>query len=191
MRFIASVVKRFFLIIMNKKDCFHLGKIAKLHGFKGQVSLFLDVTNPADYSSLDAIFIDINNHLTPFFIDSIKLKNNGFAAVKLEGVDDEESARAILRKDVYLPAQILPKLEGVHFYDHEVVGFTVVDEKNGNIGKLEQVIDLKVNPLLQIMKDEKEILIPLIEGVVTKIDRAKETLYISAPDGLVEMYLEL
>ena len=151
---------------MNKKDCFHLGKIAKLHGFKGEVSLLLDVTNPSDYSSLDAIFIDINNHLTPFFIDSIKLKNNGFAAVKFEGVNDEDSARAILRKEVYLPAQILPKLEGIRFYDHEVEGFTVIDEEKGAIGTLEQVIDLKVNPLLQVMKDGKEILIPLLDGLV-------------------------
>ena len=60
---------------MNKKDCFHLGKIAKLHGFKGEVSLHLDVTNPEDYASLDALFIDINNHLTPFFVESLKLKN--------------------------------------------------------------------------------------------------------------------
>ena len=30
-----------------------------------------------------------------------------------------------MRKDIYLPAQILPKLSGLHFYDHEVVGFTI------------------------------------------------------------------
>ena len=38
---------------MQKKDCFYLGIIAKLHGFKGEVSLFLDVTNPEDYLTLD------------------------------------------------------------------------------------------------------------------------------------------
>ncbi len=176
---------------MEKKDCFHLGKIAKLHGFKGEVSLLLDVTNPEDYSGLDAVFIDINNHLTPFFIDSIKLKNNGFAAVKLEGVNDEDSARAILRKEVYLPAQILPELEGIRFYDHEVEGFTVVDEVKGDIGILKQVIDLKVNPLLQIMKGGKEILIPLLDGLVNKVDRKNKKLHISAPEGLVDLYLDL
>jgi len=52
---------------MNKADCFELGYVAKLHGFKGEVSLFLDVTNPSDYASLDAVFIEINQQLTPFF----------------------------------------------------------------------------------------------------------------------------
>lgn len=176
---------------MNKKDCFHLGRVAKLHGFKGEVSLFLDVTNPEDYRSLDAVFIDINNHLTPFFIESLKLKNKGFAAVKFEGVTDENAAKAILRKDVYLPAQILPELEGVHFYDHEVIGFTVMDSLHGDVGVIEQVIDLKANPLLQVLKDEKEILIPLLEGLVTKVDRDKKELHIKAPEGLIELYLDI
>ena len=73
---------------MNKADCFHLGYVAKLHGFKGEVSLFLDVTNPADYEDIDCVFVDINDQLTPFFIESFKLKNHPFAAVKFEGIND-------------------------------------------------------------------------------------------------------
>src|SRR5690606_7710550 len=112
---------------MNKADCFHLGYVAKLHGFKGEVSLFLDVTNPEDYATLDAVFIEINGQLTPFFIESLKLKNKGFAAVKFEGVNTENDARILLRKNVYLPASILPELGDKNFYDHEIVDFQVED----------------------------------------------------------------
>ena len=119
---------------MNKADCFHLGYVAKLHGFKGEVSLFLDVSNPEDYADLEMVFIEINNQLTPFFIDSFKLKNKGFAAVKFEGVDTENDARFLQRKSLYLPAEILPELSGTSFYDHEIVGFTVVDTNFGEVG---------------------------------------------------------
>jgi 16S rRNA processing protein RimM len=174
---------------MNKADCFHLGYVAKLHGFKGEVSLFFDVTNPQDYASLDAVFIDINDQLTPFFVESIKLKNKGFAAVRFEGLNDEDSARKLLRKNIYLPDQILPELEGTNFYDHEVVGFSVIDEKHGHIGTLQAVVDFKVNPLLQVIKDDKEILIPFRDGVVTKLDRDKKEMHVITPEGLVELYL--
>ena len=174
---------------MNKADCFHLGYVAKLHGFKGEVSLFLDVTNPEDYGTLDAVFIEINGQLTPFFIDSLKLKHKGFAAVKFEGVDTEKAALIILRKNLYLPAQILPKLSGKNFYDHEVVGFKVIDETYGEVGILETVIDFQVNPLLQIMNGTKEVLIPLMEGVVQNVDRKKKVVTIIAPPGLIELYL--
>lgn len=174
---------------MNKADCFHLGYVAKLHGFKGEVSLFLDVTNPEDYETLDAVFIEINGQLSPFFVKSFKLKHKGFAAVKFEGVDTEKDARIILRGNLYLPAQVLPKLSGKHFYDHEVVGFKVIDQNFGEVGIIETVIDLKVNPLLQIMNGSKEVLMPLIDGIVQNVDRKNKTMTIIAPEGLIELYL--
>lgn len=174
---------------MNKADCFHLGYVAKLHGFKGEVSLFLDVTNPEDYTTLDALFIEINGQLTPFFIESLKLKNKGFAAVKLEGVDNENDARLLLRKNIYLPASILPELEGTNFYDHEIVGFSVEDSQHGNIGKVIQVIDLSANPLIQVDKDGTELLLPLQDSVIREVDRKNQVLKVTAPPGLVELYL--
>lgn len=174
---------------MQQSDCFQLGYIAKLHGFKGEVSLFLDVTNPEDYATLDAFFIEINGQLTPFFVESFQLKNKGFAAVKLEGVDTENDAKVLLRKSCYLPLSILPELDDKHFYDHEIEGFAVVDSTYGAIGNVEQVIDLSVNPLLQIMKGDTEILVPFVDGLVQRVDRPNKTLHITAPEGLIAMYL--
>lgn len=174
---------------MQLSDCFQLGYIAKLHGYKGEVSLFLDVTNPEDYASLDAFFIEINGQLTPFFVESIILKNKGFAAVKLEGVTTENDARLLLRKSCYLPLSILPALDDKHFYDHEIIGFKAVDTRYGEVGIIEQVVDLSVNPLLLITNKEKEVLIPFVENLVVNVDRANKTLTITSPEGLIEMYL--
>ena len=174
---------------MNKADCFHLGYVAKLHGFKGEVSLFLDVSNPEDYADLEMVFIEINNQLTPFFIESFKLKNKGFAAVKFEGVDTEKDARFLQRRSLYLPAEVLPELTGTSFYDHEIVGFTVVDTAYGEVGVVDEVLDYQVNPLLRIMNGNTEVLVPLIDGLVKAVDRDAGKLTITAPEGLIEMYL--
>ncbi len=174
---------------MNKADCFHLGYVAKLHGFKGEVSLFLDVTNPEDYAGLDAVFIELGGQLTPFFVETFKLKNRGYAAVKFEGVDSENDARLLLRKSLFLPSEVLPELKGTEFYDHEVLGYSVVDVNYGEVGEIVEVIDLQANPLLQIMKDQKEVLIPLIDGLVQDLDRKGKKMTIKAPEGLIEMYL--
>ncbi len=174
---------------MKKTDCFQLGYIAKLHGFKGEVSLFLDVTEPERYASLDAFYVDINDQLIPFFVERIKLKNKGFAAIKLEGVDSEDQARSLLRKSVFLPSQILEDLDDTHFYDHEVIGFTVEDVNHGKIGKIQDVIDLAANPLLQIVEGEREILVPLLPDLVKKVDRKNKMLHIEAPEGLIGLYL--
>jgi 16S rRNA processing protein RimM len=174
---------------MNKADCFNLGYVAKLHGFKGEVSLFFDVTSPEKYASLDAIFIDVNGMLTPFFIERITPRAKGFAQVKLEGVDDENQAKTLLRKDIYLPLEVLPKLTGTNFYDHEVIDYLVIDDKFGEVGKVVQIVDYKVNPLIQIKSGKDEVLLPLIEGLVTKLNREDKIMHVNAPDGLIELYL--
>jgi 16S rRNA processing protein RimM len=174
---------------MIKTDCFQLGYIAKLHGFKGEVSLFLDVTNPDKYASLDAFYIEINEVLVPFFVENLKIKQKGFAAVKLEGVDTEEAAKDLLRKSVFLPSSLLEELDDKHFYDHEIIHFEVIDTQYGSIGNIEDVIDLAANPLLQILKEGKEVLVPLLPGLVQRVDRKNKQLFITAPEGLIGLYL--
>ncbi len=174
---------------MQKQDCFYLGIIAKLHGFKGEVSLFLDVSNPSDYATLDAVFIEIDGSLIPFFVQNLKMKTKGFVAVKFEGIDSEQDAQRILKKPVYLPEAFLQELDQTSFYDHEIIGYTVFDEVHGNVGVVENVIDMAANPLLQLSKDGVEVLIPIFEGLVQKVQRKKKELYVKAPEGLIDLYL--
>lgn len=176
---------------MNKADCFNLGYVAKLHGYKGEVSLFFDVTKPQEYASLDSVFIELDGVLVPFFVEQISLGDKGFARVKLEGVDSEEEARVLLKKELFLPIGILPELGGPHFYDYEVVGFTVIDVNYGEIGELVQVIDFSANPLLQIQntKLNKEVLLPLTNDLVQKVNRENKELHVQALVDLIEMYL--
>ena len=174
---------------MQKKDCFYLGIIAKLHGFKGEVSLFLDVSNPAEYATLDAVFVEIDGGLVPFFVQNIKIKTKGFVAVKFQGVDSEQDAQRILKKPVYLPEAFLKELDQTSFYDHEIIGYTVIDEVHGDVGIVENVIDMAANPLLQLNKNGVEVLLPIFDGLVQKVQRKKEELYVKAPEGLIDLYL--
>jgi len=43
--------------------------------------------------------------------------------------------------------------------------------------------------MLQINFGEKEILIPLIDEVIVKVDRKKKEMHIRAPEGLIDIYL--
>jgi 16S rRNA processing protein RimM len=174
---------------MLKKDCYLLGNIAKTRGFKGELVLFLDVTNPFEYERLESVFVEMNGMLTPFFIEQIKIQNNNRAHVFFEQVNSEEEAQKLTGKSLFLPLSTLPKLEGNEFYDHEIPGFEVIDEAHGAIGLVVQVIDLTNNPLLQIDNKGIEILVPMRNGTALKVDRNNKQLHIQAPPGLIELYL--
>ena len=84
----------------------------------------------------------------------------------------------------------LPKLEGNKFYFHEIIGFNVVDEEKGNIGKIREIYDNMTQPIMAIDFGEKEILIPLIDEVIKQVDRQNKTIHIKAPQGLIDIYLD-
>ena len=174
---------------MDLKDSIYIGQIAKLHGYKGGVSLFLDVTHPEEYMDTESFFIEIDGILTPFFVESFKLKNKGFAAVKFQGIDTEQEAKSLLKKKVFIPETELRELDESNFYDHEVIGYEVEDIVKGEIGKVTAIADLKQNPLLVIEFKDKEILLPIFDGLIVKVDRKLKRLIVKAPDGLIDLYL--
>jgi 16S rRNA processing protein RimM len=174
---------------MDIKDCFNLGYIAKLHGFKGEVSLFLDVTDLSSYTDLQFVYLEvIPGQLVPFSIEKMKVMNKGFAVVQFNGIDSEAKAKEILRKNAFLPLTLLPELNETEFYDHEIIGFQVIDVNEGGIGLAQQVIDLSSNPLLQIDWDGKEVLVPLFKGLVKRVDRNSKELLVELPPGLLDLY---
>lgn len=172
---------------MKIADCYCLGRITKPWGVKGQLVLFLDVDTPEDYLELDSAFVEVKGQLVPHFFHIDQL--NGNKAVAAFEEMTPEQALSLVGHELYLPLDLLPKLEGNKFYFHEVIGFRVVDEVHGDIGTLEQVIEYPAQPLFQVMKNGVEILIPVIDPVIKKVDRKLKTIFIEAPNGLIDLYL--
>lgn len=175
---------------MRKEDCYYLGYIAKSIGYKGDVSFFLDVTNPNEYRTLDAVFVEISEgSLIPFFVQSIKIdRHKSFAKVHLEDVDDEQMAKSLVRKNLFLPLISLPKLSGTNFYDHEIIGFEIVDEFKGSIGTIQRVLDYPQNPLFEIDANGVEVLFPVNQEFFVDLDRKQKKLVVSAPEGFFDVY---
>ena len=51
------------------------------------------------------------------------------------------------------------------------------------------MIEYPAQPLFQIVKNGVEVLVPVIDEVIQKVDREQKILYISAPKGLIDLYL--
>ncbi|MWB95842.1 16S rRNA processing protein RimM [Flavobacterium sp. GA093] len=174
---------------MRKEECFYLGKIAKKFSFKGEVLAYLDTDEPELYENLESVFVECNKHLVPFFIEKSSLHKNDFLRILFEDVKSEEEADALLGNAIYLPLNMLPKLTGNKFYFHEVIGFEIEDQRLGVFGKIVAVNDSTAQPLFEVLNGEVEMLIPMIDHFLVKIDRENKKVIMNLPEGLVEMYL--
>ena len=174
---------------MHKDDCFFLGKIVSKFSFKGEVLVKLDTDNPEIYQEMESVFVDYNNNLVPFFIEKARLHKSSLLRVKFEDVDTEEDADDLIKTSLYLPLDLLPELEDDQFYYHEIIGFEVIDEAKGNIGTVKNINDNTVQALFEIEFNDKEILIPINDEFIDKLDKENKKLYLKTPEGLIDLYL--
>jgi 16S rRNA processing protein RimM len=173
----------------EKENYFCLGKVLKTFGYRGEIIVLIESDEPERYNDLDMLFIDMDQSLVPWFIEKLDLQGDR-AQVKIEDIDEPENARKLLGRDVYLPISQLRSLDEAHFYFHEVIGFSVVDQLKGHIGRVAEILDRPEQEIIRIINENKDILIPLTDEMITGVDRENQTLYISAPPGLIDLYLE-
>lgn len=173
---------------MRIDDCFQLGHISRLHGFKGEVVAVYDTDRAEAYETLESVFLEFRGELIPFFISDQSRNSKGHFILKFEDIDDEDSARALVGQELWLPLAALPPLEGKSFYFHEVIGFRLM-EKDLEIGVCEDMLDSSAQPLFKV-KDaqEREILIPAIDQFIVSIDRQAGIIHMELPEGLLELY---
>ena len=174
---------------MQKENCFYLGKIVRKYSFKGELLVKLDTDEPELFIDMESVFVEQRKKLIPFFIEESSLHKSELLRVRFEDVNTEEDANALIGAHLYLPLEFLPKLSGNKFYYHEIIGFTAHDESFGEIGKITGVNDSTSQALFEIDREGIQILIPIIDHFIIKVDRENQAMHLKVPEGLIEMYL--
>ena len=174
---------------MKKKDCFFLAKIIKKYSFKGEVLAKLDTDQPGLYKELKTVFLEFNNSLIPYFVEKSKLHKSNLLRLKFEDINCETEAYKLIKKKIYLPLHLLPKLQGNSFYFHEILGFKIVDLKYGLIGEVKSVDDNSPQALFEIDSNGKEILIPVNDEFIKNVNRETKTITVLTPPGLIDLFI--
>jgi len=175
---------------MNKKEFFEFGMVKKFNRKSGELSISTHTDDAENYINSPIIFIEIDGGLVPLYVISDRLRDSKTIQVLLEDYSSPEKAQQFVDCPVYLPKKDISELHDNEFYFNEIIGFEVVDKKYGSIGFLEKILDRPEQEILQINHQGKEILIPLVDEIIDKLKRKKKQLFIRAPDGLIDLYLE-
>ncbi len=175
--------------LMDINECFYVGKIVKKYSFKGEILAKLDTDEPEQFENLDSILVNLRGNLVPFFIESSQLHKSELLRIKFEDVDTEDDADSLIKSELYLPLSFLPELEDDKFYYHEIIGFKVEDKNYGNVGIISGVNDSTAQALFEIDRNGTEILIPMNDEFIIKVDKPNKTIIVETPEGLIDLYI--
>ena len=175
------------------KGYYTLGRLLKAHGIKGEFKAYFDVQHLEDYLGLDVVFVSQPGKRPPeqYTVTGVRHDKGQFVILALAEVTTRDAAEALAKRELYLPEDLLEALDETSFYYHEVTGLPVMDDQLGEIGTVKEVREHPGQDLLRVNHTSgKEILIPITDAFIPRIDREAGTLHTNLPDGLLEVYLE-
>jgi 16S rRNA processing protein RimM len=169
-------------------EYFKIGKLVASFGLKGELILKHTLGKKTALKGLKTIFTEERKKsFLPWFIESAKIKNEEEIYLGLEGITTREAAMKLVQKEIWIPEPDFKKL-AAKTSPVSLLGYTIINE-TGSLGEILEVIEQPHQMLCRIEISSKEVLIPLNEETLQKIDHKKKQVIVILPDGLLEIYL--
>lgn len=168
----------------------NIGHTEKPHGTQGEIKLNIKEAYYAVLADLELLFIDVKGKLTPYFIE--ELRGGTKLIAKLEDVNDRDTALALASQAIWvrrtdLPADDDGEVERSHLKYGLCEGYTLIDASLGEIGVLTEIVEYPSQEMGILMRNEREVLVPLHDLYVKTIDKKEKKLYVDLPDGLLDL----
>jgi len=168
-------------------EYFKVGKLVATFGLKGELVLKHNLGKKTSLKGLAAVFIEERKEsFIPWFVESTKIKTDEEIYLKLEGLNSREQASKLTQKEVWLPEADFKKFSSKSS-PINLLGFEIIEEEKP-LGKILEVIEQPHQLLCRIEINGKEVLIPLHEETIIKLDKRKQQVIVELPPGLLEIY---
>ncbi len=169
-------------------DLVSIGKIVGQHGVDGGMILKHELGKKSDFEGIQALFVEEKKgSQIPYFVQKVVARDSGESIIQLEGIDSREQAVRFVRRQVWLNRSDFEKLVSKKS-PLSLLGFTLI-EKGKALGIIEEVIEQAHQVICITSILEKEVMIPLHDDTIIKIDRKKKTVEVNLPEGLIDLYL--
>ncbi len=159
-----------------------VGFIRRPHGVQGEMVMDLHTDFPERMKSGRKLLVGEEHQ--PLTLASARPHQAGLL-VRFKGIDTPEQAGEFRNQWVYIKASEAPKLPEGRIYQHELLGFQVVDENGQLLGELVEILETGANNVY-VVRDEsgREILLPAIPEVVLATDTARRVMRVHVLEGL-------
>jgi 16S rRNA processing protein RimM len=171
---------------MAYKNDILLGRIIKVSGWEGAVTVKLERFFPGKLPHMESVFLEIEGRLVPFFISDSEYSGADILRLKFDGYDSSGKVTEFVGCRVFLTSAATVENETEDI--QTLTGYSVVTSDSILLGTVDEVIQNPGQWLLSVITGSKTtILIPLHEHFIVKIDNEKRVLIMDIPEGLTEI----
>ena len=163
-----------------------IGKIANTHGIKGELKIIPLTDDPSRFEDIDWLYIEINNSLQKYNIESVKYLKS-LIVLKFKEINDMSEAEKLKGCFLKIDRKYAIKLPEDTYFICDLIGCTVIDENDFELGILKDIIKTGSNDVYIIKtKGKKDLLIPVLKSVVKEISIENKKIIVKLPEGLLD-----
>lgn len=164
---------------------YEIGKITTTHGIKGEVKInsFSDFDR---FNKNDVVYIMFNNEKIVLTIENSRSHKNALI-VKFKEYNNINEVLAY--RDLIVYSDTRGKLKKNEYYHETLIGLKAYTNLNEYIGDINDVIELPHGHLLEIVTNEKRVLVPFVKEFIVNID--DEKVIIKPIEGLLWLLILL
>ncbi len=146
----------------------YLGKITGVHGVKGWLKIQSFSSPPENILNYPQWIINNQGEEDFYSIEKGRKQNNKIV-VKLEKIDDRNTAESLINSKIQILRSDLPKLPNENYYWSDLVGLSVLNSEEKVIGKIESLIETGANDVMVIKTaKDKRVLVPFVMHEIIK-----------------------
>lgn len=165
-------------------DLFEIGRVLRPRGLKGQMRCFSFLSSHELANSLTEVYFQTDKGISEsYFLQNI-IFSGKFFFLSVVGIDSPEIAGKMSGADVLAGNIHLHPPEKDEYYWKDIIGLEVLTETGQLLGKIESIFPTGSNDVYVCRNDQKEILIPAIKDVITKVDLVEKQMVIKLLEGL-------
>lgn len=163
-----------------------LGQITKTSGFEGAVIVRLEKNFIENIPQMESVFLEIEGRPVPFFIASSDYNGSDILRLQFDGYESLKKVEEFKGCRVFLSFEYAGQPEKEDF--SIIKGYSVLNQNKVLLGTIDDVIENTGQLLLSILSQAgKEILIPLHEDFIVKIDKKRKVIFMDIPEGLSDL----
>ena len=188
---------------MIEKRLVCIGKVAKVHGVKGELKLFAFSGDAAGLCSYEELYLAAEQTAIVAIPEKQGAEGMGLPTgwyrisrcrpqgknplVVLEGVGDRDAAKALVGLLAHVDENALAPLGDDEFYWRQLQGLSVVTEEGDEIGRVSSLFSNGAQDVLVVKGKDTEYYIPAIKEFITGLDPIAKKITIALVPGLLEM----
>lgn len=167
-------------------DWVMVGRVRRAHGLKGElaVEVLSDVAGRWTPGARLEV-VDRQGARRAVSVEAVRPHQDGLL-VTLAEVKDRNTAEGMVGSSFEVERAAVPPAPAGSFYQFELVGCEVRDRREGELGR---VTDLLAGPggwLLRLEGRQGELLIPFVESFLARVDVEAQRIEVELPEGFVE-----